>query len=90
MKSTIYEYPPLTEQERGALKAVHEGIADPYQQRLALNVIVNKFSRAHDMLYIQGSFDGSAFLSGRGFVGQRILKYLNLPISKLTEDTKDG
>ena len=78
--------PALTKQEHEAPKALHPGHADEYQQRLALQVIVNKFSRAHDMSYVPGSFDQSSFLAGRGFVGQKILKYLNLPIGKFKED----
>jgi hypothetical protein len=80
--------PALTKEEHTALQLLHEGQADSYQQQLALKVIVNKFSRAHDMTYIPGPTGerASAFLSGRGFVGQKILKYLNLPIGKLEEE----
>lgn len=77
--------PPITDKEHAALKAVYQGQADEYQQRLALKVIVNTFSRAHDVSYVPGSFDQSAFLAGRGYVGQIILKYLNLPIGRLPE-----
>ena len=33
-----------------------------------------------DLGYIPGSFDESAFLSGRGFVGQQITKAINTPV----------
>lgn len=79
--------PPLTNEEHIALQSLHKGEANEYQQRLALRVIVNKFARAHDLLYVPGSFDQSSFLAGRGFVGQKILKYLNVPIGKLEDDT---
>jgi hypothetical protein len=78
--------PALTETEHAALKAVYAGEATPGQQRLTLQVITNKFARSHDLLYIPGSFDGSAFMNGRAFVGQKILKYLNLPIGKLPDE----
>jgi hypothetical protein len=80
----------LTKDEHGALRALQAGEATPYQQTQALHVIVNKFSRSHDVLFIPGSRDESSFLSGRGFVGQNILKYLKLPVGRLpTLDPKE-
>ncbi len=80
----------LTKDEHGALRALQVGEATPYQQTQALYVITNKFSRAHDVLFIPGHTDESSFLSGRGFVGQQILKYLNLPVGRLpTLDPKE-
>ena len=73
-----------------ALKAVHDGEANAHQQRLALYVITNIFSRAQDALYIPGSFDQTAFLNGRAFVGQQILKHINIPVGKLDELFKDA
>lgn len=66
-----------------ALKALYDGNANEYQQRQALTVIVNKFSRAQDVLFIPGAADQTAFLNGRAFVGMQILKYLKVPIGKL-------
>lgn len=80
----------LTKAEHAAIRALRDGDADSYQQKLALKVIVNKFSRSHDGLYIPDSFDQSSFLSGRAFVGQKILKYLNIPVGKLQEEEQDG
>jgi hypothetical protein len=74
-----------TKEEVIALQCLHRGEANEYQQKLALKVIVNDFCRAHDALYIPGSFDQTAFLNGRAFVGQRILKYINIPVGKLDE-----
>lgn len=71
--------------EHEAIKALSEGRADEYQQGLALSVIVNKFSRAHDMGYIPDSFDQTAFLAGRSFVGKQIVKYTKLSVSKTPE-----
>ena len=72
--------PTLDRQEHIALKALSQGEASPDQQGLALQVIVKKFARAFDLAYIPGSFDESAFLSGRGFVGQQITKFVNKPV----------
>lgn len=73
----------VTKQEVAAIKALAIGEATEVQQKLALHVIVNKFSRAQDLLYIPGSFDQTALLNGRAFVGQQVLKYINIPVGKL-------
>lgn len=86
--SECFKCRELTKPEHEALKALHAGEADEYQQQLALKVIVNVFSRAQDMTYIPGSFDQTAVLSGRAFVGQKILKYLNIPVGKLIEESE--
>jgi len=77
-----FDVPPLTKAEHVAIKAVAKGEAEPHQQTLALEVIVKKFSRAFDLGYIPGSFDQSAFLTGRGFVGQQITKAINTAIKE--------
>lgn len=66
--------------EHEAIKALSKGEATAYQQQLVLKVIVNKISRADDILYIPGEFDETAFLNGRAFVGQNILKLITLPV----------
>ena len=76
----------LNKYERAALKALNKGEADEYQQRLSLEVIIKKFSHAHDLMYIPDSFDQSAFMAGRAFVGQKILLTLNIPIRQSKEE----
>ena len=75
----------LNEKEVRAVKAMYAGEATPEQQRLALAVIVNKFSRAQDLLFVPDSHDQTAFLNGRGFVGMQILKMIKVPIGKLLQ-----
>ncbi len=82
-KSVAFMTPVLDVEEHAALKALSRGEATPGQQQMALYVVVNKFSRANETLYIPGSFDETAFLEGRGFVGQRILMYLKKPVGRL-------
>lgn len=88
--SVAFQVPVLDDVEVTALHHLRDGTASPYEQKLALAVIVNKFSRAHDVLYVPGSFDESAFLSGRGFVGQQVLKHINLPVGKLQQKVSDN
>lgn len=82
--------PDITPQEHTALQALHVGAANEYEQRLALKVIVNKFARANDVLFIPGAADEGTFLSGRAFVGQKILKYLNMPVGRLRPDEENN
>ncbi len=72
-----------TKPEANALKALYEGTATEHQQRLALSVIVHKFSRAQNLLYLPNDPEGTAFINGRGFVGMKILNIINVPIGHL-------
>ena len=81
---------PVDKHDVEAIKAVNKGTATEHQQKLAIAVIVNKFSRAQDLLYIPNSSDETAFLNGRGFVGQKILKIISQPIGKLINSTEEN
>lgn len=81
-----FQVPPIDKDEVLAIKALGAGDATPYQQKLALKVIVNKFSRAHDIQFVPDSPGQSAVLSGRAFVGASVLKYLNIEIGKLQNE----
>jgi len=72
-----------TKEEVAALKALAEGKADARQQRLSIVYICNTLCRTHDLLYVPGDADQTAFLNGRGFVGNKILKILKIPTGKL-------
>lgn len=78
---------PISKHEVEAIKALDKGNATEHQQKLALAVIIKKFSRTHDLLFIPNSHDETAFLSGRGFVGDKILKIISQPIGKLIKET---
>lgn len=84
-----------TKEEAEAIKALESGQAQDYQQQIALNYIVNKLCRSNDVLYIHGnnSLD-TAFLNGRAFPGQKILKILKVPIGRLklkqTEEVEEN
>jgi len=78
-----FRYDEPTKQEAVALKAMAAGEALPEQQQLVFQTIVRKFAQIHDLAYIPGDPDGTAFLNGRAFVGYSILKYIKFPASKL-------
>jgi len=82
-ENACFQTMPLDKIDVEAIKALNAGDATPHQQKLALSIIVNKFSRSQDLLFIPNSSDETAFLNGRGFVGMKILKIINVPIGKL-------
>lgn len=88
-----FQVPAVSKQEIQAIKALSTGEATEYQQMLALSLICNKLSRAQDNLFIPESDRESAFLSGRAFVGQQVLKYIKVPIGHFkfndNEETQD-
>ena len=89
MKPECLRVEPISKVEIQALRSLSAGTATEREQQVALYVIVNKFSRAQDLLYIPGSFDQTAMLNGRAFVGQEILKYIKIPVGKLDEILND-
>lgn len=61
----------------GALQALMAGTAQPHQQKLALEWIIEKASGAYSLSY-RGSESETAFNEGRRFVGLEIVKYLKV------------
>lgn len=80
----------LTREEAESIQAVARGEANQRQQLVTLKVLVDKLSRTHDLTYSPNSFDESAFLAGRSFVGKQLLKIINSPIAKLVGEKTDG
>ena len=84
-----FRYTKLTDEEHRAIIMLNKGEATEYQQRLGLSVIVNKLSRSHNTLYIPDSFDQTAFMNGRAFVGHEVLKILQIPVGQLNNEVKE-
>ena len=76
----------LDKQEHIAIKNLSKGEASEYEQKLALSVIVKKFAREGDLLYVPSNPDETAFLNGRAYVGTRIKKYITLPVRENTNE----
>ncbi len=72
-----------TKAEANAFKKLYEGTAQAHQQQAALKFLVDSLCRPHDVLYIPGDPETTAFINGRAWVGQKILKYIKVPIGKL-------
>jgi hypothetical protein len=62
----------LSDEEINAVKCCYAGEANPGQQRIAIDVIIDKIAMADRSSYQVGSFDQSAFLAGRAYVGKQI------------------
>lgn len=70
-----------------AVKAVWEGVADPYQQRLCLDWIVRNLCKIHSSSFSGGETHDAAFKEGRRFVGGAIMEAIN---SKPRKENKNG
>lgn len=60
--------------------------ASPEQQAIAIKLIKDNFCNMDALQYMEGSFDGTAFLNGRDFVGRSIEQILNINISELPSE----
>ena len=73
----------LTKAEVVAIQATWAGEANDGQQRMAMQIIVDKFSMADHLSFKEGSPDGSVFLAGRAFVGKLIRHTLRKNVGEL-------
>ena len=78
----VFWIPSLDDQEKRAIKALWAGEATPAQQKLGLQVIIDKFSMADFLSYQPGSFDETSMLAGRSFVGKAIRRTIKEPMEK--------
>ena len=78
--------PDLLPVEHAAIKACLAGSADAAQARMAMEVIVQKICRTHDLAYIPESERDSAFMSGRQFVGYTVLSFLKKAVPEEKRD----
>lgn len=80
--SIAFHVAELTPDEIQAVKSLWRGNASEYQQRLALAVIIEKFSKTHDLPFVPDSFSETAFMNGRSFVGKKLLKIIHMRIEE--------
>lgn len=78
MSEECFKAAQLSKKEAYAIQQLEEGTADAYSQQLALSAILKKICRVYDVHFIPGAPDATAFLEGRGFCGQQIIKYMRL------------
>lgn len=71
-----------------ALKALQAGSASEGQQKRALAWIINQAAGTYDLPFRPGGPEGdraTVFATGRMFVGQQLVKLLNLPTALIPE-----
>jgi hypothetical protein len=77
-KTDIFQVIPLHSEQIIAIQACWAGEANNGQQRMALEAIIDNLSMTDFMSYKEGSFDGSAFLAGRSFVGKQVRRVIKI------------
>ena len=84
--------PSFEPADAAAIQALSKGTASSEQQKRALHWIVNMGAGTYDFAYRPGAGDGerdTCIALGRQFVGQQIVKLLNLKIGMITT-RRDG
>lgn len=71
-----------------ALKSLVAGTASADQQQRAVAWIINRAAATYDMAYRPESARDTDFALGRAFVGQQVVKLINMPVSILDQMRK--
>lgn len=71
--------PPYDKPDIAAFRAFREGRAEPYQQQLVLEWIIMAAGTYENPF--RGTREETDFACGKQFVGQQIVKMLNMPIA---------
>lgn len=91
--SKAYAPPPFTAATIRAMQALFKGEADDIQQKHALDWIIRHAARKDDLPFRPGGLEGdreTAFACGRMFVGQEIVKLINMTPQFIRElETKE-
>ena len=76
---------PVTPYTLRALRALHQGVAGPEQQKHFLEWLVKHVANIGGISFVPGQTDTTAFLEGRRFVGKTIVDALEIKPEALTE-----
>lgn len=94
-RARAWEPCPVTKETlpvHAALKALRAGTADSYQQELALDWVLYMASAMTEPAFRSDQDGGereTSFALGRQYVGQQIMKMINLP-SEIVEQLRNG
>jgi hypothetical protein len=72
-----------------AFQALNRGEASPDQQKRALRYVIETLTGTYDMAYRPASPRDTDFALGKAFVGQQIVKLLNLSLSVLKDTPRE-
>ena len=67
------------------MKALAHGIAEPHQQKIALDWIINEACKTYDLSYRPDSDRETVLAEGRRFVGLNIVKMCNIDTTNLKD-----
>lgn len=70
--------------DASAVQALVRGEAEPAQQQRALNWIINQAAATYDFQYREND-RAHAFMAGRAFVGQQVVKLLKINVAKFRQ-----
>lgn len=84
-ETDVFNVPALERHELVALQMCFDEKenANPEQQVIAIKAIIGKLCLYDMLAYQVGSFDETAFLNGRIFVGKEILRQCRQPIGEM-------
>ncbi len=84
-KTDVFQVPVLERNELIAIQMCFDEKenASPEQQAIAMRTIIGKLCVLDIQTYQAGSFDETAFLNGRVFVGKEILRQCRHPIGEM-------
>lgn len=67
--------------------------AEPHQQKIVLDFIINKLTGYYDLSYRPDGMGGQRdtdFAEGKRFVGQQLVKLIKINLTKLKRNTDGG
>ncbi len=90
-KTDVFHVPALERHELIALQMCFDEKenANPEQQAIAIKTIIGKICMYDVQCYQIGSFDETAFLNGRVFIGKEILRQCRQSIGTLDQQEKE-
>jgi len=88
----VLQVPELERHELVALQMCYDETetANAEQQVIAIKAIIGKLCMFDVQAYQPGSFDETAFLNGRVFVGKEILRQCRQPVGELDEKQQEN
>lgn len=91
-ETDVFDVPALERHELVALQMCFDEKenAEPEQQAIAIRAIIGKICLFDVQCYQIGSFDETAFLNGRVFVGKEILRQCRQPIGEMDQQQQEN
>ena len=85
-KPNPHQRPDYVEADVQAIRAVMRGDATAFQQKRAMDFIINEVAGTYDMSYRPGDTHAAAFAEGKRFVGHSLVWFLKAAPTKTDDD----